>query len=366
MLPIKNKPFTGLDHRYRGALSSATWTLCVGAGISFGLVPTWQELTRRVVNHAFGTNYNEDDFEKVIKETRWNLDALLQGATNQLDLKGEPPEAFGDILEKIIYEDLMSEAAKAKVHSSLCDALSNPRWLRKEEILELTSFFETEHGKSTLVQLSRALAKGKETNKGPQAIINFNADTLLFALLDIFLIREHATKLGKWEFPPFSFARALRGIDGIDSKVTPIYHCHGAVAPPPSKRTKKSKRRDAREHLVFTEADYLSIAGNVATWAQALFLFHAQSSKLLIIGHSLSDPNIRKWLGWSLNSSLQEMAAVSNAKEFTPRHIWIAKRPSHASVREIQEISLLHLGVRVCWVNDWNEIGGTLENLLAL
>ncbi|MDA8446558.1 SIR2 family protein [Paracidovorax valerianellae] len=363
---VKHKPFDGLDARSRGNLSTSAWSLCVGAGVSFGLVPTWQELTRRVVNEAFSTAYDDAGFEDLVKATRWSLDALLQGAANKLALVGKPKETFGELLESALYSDLLTQADAAGLKKCLSDALNNPRWLRKEEILELTDFFENSHGGSTLVNLSRSLAEAKETRKGPQAIINFNADTLLFALLDLFLIRAHAAKIGKWEHPSFAFVRTLRGIDGLPAGATPIFHCHGAISPSPSGRLKKAKRRDSREHLVFTEADYLSIAGNVATWAQSLFLFHAQSSRLLIVGHSLSDPNIRKWLAWSLSSSVEEMAAVSTASEFTARHIWVAKRPKEADQRQIQEISLLHLGVRVCWLDDWEQIGGVFDNLLAL
>jgi len=363
---VKHKPFDGLDARYRGNLATSAWSLCVGAGVSFGLVPTWQELTRRVLNEAFGTTYDDTAFEGLIKSTRWSLDALLQGAANKLVLLGRPDESFGEILEAGLYSDLLEQANTAGLKNCLSDALNNPRWLRKDEVVRLTDYFERTYGGSTLVNLSRSLAESKEARKGPMAIINFNADTLLFALLDLFLIRAHAGKIGKWEHPSFSFVRTLRGIDGLPSEATPIFHCHGAVAPSPSGRLKKAKRRDSREHLVFTEADYLSIAGNVATWAQSLFLFHAQSSRLLIVGHSLSDPNIRKWLAWSLSSSLEEMASVSSAKEFTARHIWLARRPKDVMQRQIQEISLLHLGVRVCWVDDWEQIGGVFENLLAL
>lgn len=363
---VKHKPFDGLDARYRGNLATSAWSLCVGAGVSFGLIPTWQELTRRVVNEAFGTTFDGASFEALVKETRWSLDALLQGAANKLALAGKSEDAFGELLEAGLYEDLLSQANSVGLKRCLADALNNPRWLRKDEVLQLTDFFEKTHGDSTLVSLSRSLAEAKEAHKAPQAIINFNADTLLFALLDLFLMRAHAGKIGKWEYPPYSFVRTLRGIDGLPSGATPIFHCHGAVAPSPSGRLKKAKRRDSREHLVFTEADYLSIAGNVATWAQSLFLFHAQSSRLLIVGHSLSDPNIRKWLAWSLSSSLEEMVAVSTAKEFTARHVWVARRPKDAAQRQIQEVALLHLGVRVCWVDNWGQIGGVFENLLAL
>jgi hypothetical protein len=361
----KNKPMNGLDVRYRGNLATSTWCLCVGAGISNGLIPTWQELTRRVVNQAFDTEYDVKQFELLVSQTRWSLDALLQGAANRLALGERRPEQFGELLEKALYEDLLAQANGLNLESSLRSALSNPRWLKREKILGLANFFESHHGNSTLVQLAKALAVAREASKEPHAIINFNADTLLFALLDMFLIREHAKRVGRWDHPSYSYQKTLRGIEGVPVGATPIFHCHGAIAPRGDKK-KEKRPRDSREHLVFTEADYLSIAGNVATWAQSLFLFHAQSSRFLILGHSLADPNIRKWLAWSFQSSMAEMEAISRAEEVTPRHIWLAKRPKDDSIRKIQEISLLHLGVRPCWLGDWTEVQEALENLLAL
>ncbi|MCG9620688.1 hypothetical protein L1D56_11920 [Vibrio diabolicus] len=45
-MKVLNKSFDGIDNKYRGHLAASSWTLCVGAGVSFGLVPTWYELTK--------------------------------------------------------------------------------------------------------------------------------------------------------------------------------------------------------------------------------------------------------------------------------------------------------------------------------
>lgn len=188
--------------------------------------------------------------------------------------------------------------------------------------------------------------------------------TLLYALLDMFLIQEHRARTGKAENPPASFVKTFRGGEAKGRLATPVFHCHGAIAPV-LRKSKSGRRRDSRDQLIFREQEYLDLAGSVSTWAQSLFLFHAQSSRLLILGHSLADPNIRKWLGWTHANSIKTFSAVSRASEITPRHIWIAKSPVDAKVREIQEVSLLHLGVRVCWLNDWKDVAATLRNLLA-
>ena len=100
MISAKNKPFNGNDNTYRGLLANQPWSLCVGAGISFGMIPTWQDLTREVLNEVFETKYDEDEFKQLTDSTRWSLDSLLQGAANYLNLKGRPEGEFANVLEK--------------------------------------------------------------------------------------------------------------------------------------------------------------------------------------------------------------------------------------------------------------------------
>lgn len=75
----KKNSFDGLDRNYKGALNNTSWSLCVGAGVSIGLVPSWQELTRLVVNDAYGTTYNDAQFADVVNTLRWSMDALASG-----------------------------------------------------------------------------------------------------------------------------------------------------------------------------------------------------------------------------------------------------------------------------------------------
>ena len=63
MASTKNKPFNGTNTNFRGIVVNQPWSLCVGAGISVGMVPTWNELTRRVLNDAFDTNYDSKAFD---------------------------------------------------------------------------------------------------------------------------------------------------------------------------------------------------------------------------------------------------------------------------------------------------------------
>jgi len=365
MLSTNNKPIFGTDKKYRGVVANQPWSLCVGAGISVGLVPTWQELTRKVVNDSFGTSYSQIEFANLVTGTKLSLDALLQGAANHLLLQGKNPEAFSNLLEKHIYDEFLQKADSNKLKNAAIESLNNPRLLKKDEIIGLHKFFLNHYGSSTLVVISELLATAKENDKGPQSIINFNADTLLYSVLDLFLIKKHFDITGIFEHPSKAYKKTLRGVDSANANVTPIFHCHGAISPE-SIKSKAVINKDARENLVFSEGDYLKIAGNISTWAQSLFLFQAQCTRLLIVGHSMSDSNIRKWLAWSHENSMREIKQLSGPADLTPRHIWITVEPRDSNQKLIQETSLLHIGVRICWISGWDKVGETLRNLLAL
>ncbi|EKF9639168.1 SIR2 family protein [Vibrio cholerae] len=365
-MKLLNKSFEGMDNKYKGHLASSSWTLCVGAGVSFGLVPTWYELTRNVVNDAFGWSCSADDFDTIVECTKWSLDSLLQGASNKLDMEGFENDEFYNLLEKHLYQELLDKMQTPLLKGALKKGLCNPRNLSKEETLALVHYFETNHAKSTLNQLAHVLSKAYNKNKLPMSVINFNADTLLHLLIEIKHIARNNTE-SSWEQPAAQFVKSFRGIQTSSKNIVPIHHCHGAISPS-SNNLKKNK--DSRQNIVFRETEYLEIAGTASAWAQTLCLYHAQNSKFLIIGHSLSDPNIRKWLAWSHQNHLKEIEQVLpyNLKEraVSPRHIWVNVKPQDSIQKELMEISLLHIGVRICWIESWEQVESVMENLLAL
>ena len=360
---MKTRAFDALDNKYRGVLSGQRYTICLGAGISIGLIPNWFELARRVVNAAFSTTYDPGDFRRIINDTSWSLDACIQAAANHFMLTGRPIDEFDSLIEEVIYADLRSQARSCGLENALIQALNNPRYLKKDEILGLCDFFEHQFPDSSLIALARVLALAYQVGKLPDAIITFNADTLLYAILDLFLIRDNSRSKGLFEQPSTTYRKVLRGIRGLPGAV-PIYHCHGAIAPQPI--LPKANRRDSRDKLVFRESDYLQLSGNFASWAQNIFLFHAQSTRLLIIGHSMSDPNIRRWLSWTQDNYVAEMTAVGKAGKAAPQHFWLNKKPKDNGLKIVQEVGLSHLGIRLCWVDEWSQLHKGVQNILAV
>ncbi|WP_199450046.1 SIR2 family protein [Vibrio harveyi] len=365
-MKVLNKSFDGLNIKYKGHLAASPWTLCVGAGVSFGLVPTWYELTKNVVNDAFGWSCSADDFDNIAEGTKWSLDSLLQGASNKLEMEGFDSDEFYNLLEKHLYQDLLDTMETPLLTGALKKGLSNPRNLSKEEILALVDYFETNHATSTLNQLAHVLSKAHGKGQLPMSVINFNADTLLHLLIEIKYIASNNSG-SSWEQPSAQFVKSFRGVQTSSKDVVPIHHCHGAISPT---NNGLKKNKDSRQNIVFRESEYLEIAGTASTWAQTLCLYHAQNSKFLIIGHSLSDPNIRKWLAWSHQNHLKELEQLLPAHKkdqaVSPRHIWINVKPQDPIQQELMEISLLHIGVRICWIESWDQVESVMGNLLAL
>lgn len=358
------KHLDAVDPKFRGQLASGKWTLCIGAGVSRGIVPTWEELTRRLVNDTFNFTYNETEFRQLVAESAWSLDSWIQACSNHFLLDGRAETDFFDQIEKHLYSDLLAKALKSGLQDALIRILDRPQNASKEEVFAVCEFFERQYDGSSLLAITRVLLEAASKNRLPDAVITFNADTLLQTLLNLFQSREHYLGAPPHSHPRFQFKTVLRPVDSAKVK-TPIYHCHGAIKPK-SERTEATGPRDSRDRLVFLESEYIRVATTSASWPETLFMFHAQTTALLMLGFSMSDPNMRRWLALTNDSVLRDFAAMTAAKEITPRHTWLTTRVTDAKLTLLRDEALIHLGVRPGWIPTWGHVEEAMANLLAL
>ena len=103
MHPFELKPVLCLDQKFRGYFADNAWTLVVGAGISKGIVPDWQDLAIAVVRHAYGTALSDQEIKKVFADSGWSMDSWIQAAANAFVATGNSLELFKDVLEEQIY-----------------------------------------------------------------------------------------------------------------------------------------------------------------------------------------------------------------------------------------------------------------------
>lgn len=351
------------DSKFTSYLRSSNWTLCLGAGICNKMLPNWSELTRRVVNECFGLAWDRSKFDGETSRIGFSLDGWLQASLNALFQQGKTEIEFYSILEKCLYSDLIALAEKEGKGLILSILLNKPSHLNKEQLLWVCGFFERNFPNSTLLQLVRVLIDPADDIVLPQAIITFNADPLLYALIFVFSVQADYKHTGEYNFHYQKYVQVIRSFE-IGSAKIPIYHLHGAIFTNPPKGKTKNKI-DSRDNLVFAESSYIRIAGSMHSWAQNTFLYYATTSRMVFVGLSMSDPNIRRWLSWVADDHRTQLKGYNGNTSAVLRHLWIKPRPSHHEVKKVLEESLLHLSTKLAWIDNWNELEPNLLRLMG-
>jgi hypothetical protein len=224
--------------------------------------------------------------------------------------------------------------------------------------------FRQEYQDTTAMSLARWMSDARKKKKLPYAIISFNVDTLFHTVFELFERRDHyRLPLSFHSHPKYCFTRVAtphpisREADSAEPK-TCIYHCHGLLMPQDAAHPDRPPW--TTDNVVFLEQDYLKVSSTAATWPETLFMYHAKISQLLFIGMSMSDQNLRRWLG------LSEEFAASIRKTGSHRriHYWITTKPT-ADLEPVLLEGLAHLGVRPAWIDDWAEVESAVRNLTA-
>ncbi|WP_295680124.1 SIR2 family protein [uncultured Nevskia sp.] len=355
-------PVLAVDERFRGYLSPNAWTLCVGAGISKGIAPEWYDLTFEVVRESFGNGIKESDFSELVKDSGWTLDSWIQAAANAHLLKGGLPEEFKDLIESKLYAKIRDKAKGMGIERHLTKVLNYPKNEPKDRVIEVCNLIESAFPNSSLVQIAETLIQAAKSGHGPKAVLTFNADTFLETFIDLRLRRDHYLGPGPHGHPNYSYVQVTRPANASGSKI-PIIHCHGCVAP---RWSSVKNPRDSRDRLVFLEQEYLAMAESGAAWAETVFLYHAQSTKLVFAGLSMSDTNIRRWMSAMNLERAKDRHIFEYADRPNPDHIWIRPRPKEEIACELLLSSLHHLGIRPAWISSWSDLGRGLSNLSAV
>lgn len=368
---MKKVYFDALDTKYGGIIGNNSWSLCIGAGISFGMVPTWIELARRVFNKTYGLMYDINDFKSLVDNTGFSLDSWFQNCLNYVVESGKPEDFFYNCLKEELYNDILVKANNAGLEFELIQGLHYPFAFNPEQIEKLCNFFETEYSNSSNNQISNVLSKSFLSKKPVKSIISLNADGILNLTVFLFQMREALNRDGDVKnFENRKLKRIMHSIElggkiKIGQNFIPYYHLHGSLFPNPKKKM-QFERKESLNKLVFDEDAYLNLSGSVYSWAQTTFLYHAQSDDIVFIGLSMSDPNIRKWLAWTHQNKLKELKRVEGKDIKTLNHVWITTRPKSKDQEMIIANSMYHLGVKTAYIDDWSELQNGLANIIGI
>ena len=62
---------------------------------------------------------------------------------------------------------------------------------------------------------------------------------------------------------------------------------------------------------------------------------------------------------------IQELRDRNAYRGFSTSHYWINVLPASSHERLWIESSVAHLGIRLVWINNWNEVGQALNSMLG-
>jgi hypothetical protein len=349
----------------KGLLHANPWVMVVGAGVCQGLLPTWYELTKRIYNICFKQNLDNTSFKIFFESSSFGLDSIIQASLNQHIKDGGNNESFSELLQEQLYLDLLQNAEKHNIKKSLIKLFYSTKSFTKEEVISVCDFFDNEYGSTTVLKIVKVLIEKQNETRLPTAIITFNADSLLYALLILYNIKIQYNKTGIYKQVEKPFKQIVRPFEVWGNKI-PIFHLHGAISPnnPDSYTKRKVKLRDSRNNLIFWESTYAKIAGSMFSWAQTNFLYNSLSNTLVFIGLSMSDPNIRKWLSWTTENINIQIEEFTGKKVNILKHLWIKPIPKEKHEKAFYEASLTHLSVKIGWINSWNDFEEGFKNIL--
>lgn len=332
------------------------YSICLGAGVCFGIMPNWEELTYEVLKNIVNPKIDWDEFKEIQKNLGWSLDSLLQASLNHLIGDGGSVDDFNEIMQEILYSSVFERAAKYDLEDDLKKFISDPFRRDKNAILPLYDFFKKEYSDTSLFQICEFLLKAAKTGFAPLSILTFNADVLLHSILTLIQLKETYDSEGNVNSADFEY-KAIHHIIESNGHKIPIYHIHGSIVP-------NSGKRDARENLVFPESTYHEVSGSTYSWQQSVFQYYAQRTRIVFIGLSMSDPNIRRWLSHTNNVLNQDVYNISGKRSNVTNHIWITPSVLNETEKDLKKLGLYHLGIKVGEISSWTNIKNGLMNLI--
>jgi hypothetical protein len=365
-MPIHSSPedhLRGVRINTRGILAryakSCGWVLCVGAGTSRGVFEDWNGLASALLKEA-GSRCSEASRNRFLKE--FGAAAMMQAAITSLRERAVSDEAIADLIAKTLYQPLREHAgddwhhvAKAlttRKPSSLDDAV----WHQLRQAVDKAKC-------TSASAIADVVAEVARTPLQPSGIISFNAEPLLFALINGAIAIRGGKNRDETILDRMAHDLATRHRDHI-----PYYYAHGLVRVPDGKDQFNDSLSPGK--LVFTEAQYLNLSRSVYSWQSATFLSACMHHRCVFVGLSFTDPNLRRWLAWEYSGRAEER----ERKELPHRtsHYWLRKR--HTKKRKaprtpgelLVEDSVRHLGITIIWLDDWSQVGPTLRDMLDL
>lgn len=207
-------------------------------------------------------------------------------------------------------------------------------------------------GESKLLNSISKLSLPKRNAIGIQAVVTYNFDDLLEHSFNKYNI-EYQSLYSEFDYP--------------SSDKLGIYHVHGFLP-----RNPENYEQLAEGLLVFSEDGYHNLYNDPYSWTNITQLNFLRENTALMIGLSLTDPNLRRLL------------AISNRKNKLKRHYAIMKKENftydynekevnpkilnsfNIINNDLQEKFFEQLGINIIWVEEFDEIPDIIKSLRTL
>ena len=336
----------------RDVKDSSGWSLCIGAGTSMPVLPDWFSLVENLINK----NCDSKDIIdiEIYKKMGFSADAMIQAVRNRLDIDDNK---FIQILSEEVYApikdnvDLKEWKSFIKIHeASTLAGINEKEWKNFKKIIDKVL------NSTSANLLAEVVAESISSEVGPKAILTFNGEAIFLSLLNYYYWMKRTDNKNK-------FDRIVNGITNRHISRIPYIHCHGVL---PINGAKERKGYNANDKLVFLEESYLQLANSPMSWQAINFIENCMQSKMVFVGVSLSDANMRRWLGWIHSNKMEEFRINGFDCKDATEHFWINKKPKTDVEKTWMEESVAHLGVRLVWIDEWNQVGEVLEKMLGL
>lgn len=338
----------------RQRADSSGWALCIGAGTSYPMFPDWYSLVTGLIEKDADATVAEAIMPNLSKN--FGLDALVQAAK---EISGLDPDAFANMLSDQLYDRLKQKlsAPDWKIFRRGIAAF-RPGDMTPQMWRRFSNTVKTHFPTVSAIQIADAVVRSRESGTGPAAILSFNAEPLLYALINA-RVSVAQTRIS---MPAAVLNLITRSLSSRNSERLSFVLCHGLL--PIDGHS--SSDWHSLDKLVFSETDYLQVANSSFTWQSSTFFEAFMSRSAVFIGLSFSDPNLRRWLGIMHQNRLRELQNIGHGGVASAPHYWFKIMPGTDAERYWVEAAVSHLGVRLVWLKSWNEVGPTLRRMLGL
>ena len=335
---------------------TADWSLCIGAGISQPIFPSWSKLVEDLYVKVIGSNTHAIE---TISDA-YNLDGVIQAI---YILSGKSYKEFIMDLSEVLYQNLQ-QYFNQKEWKSFCkflfaripSSLSAYDWSVVDAKLPLLP-------KTNAFEIASIISETIKTDLEPYSVLTFNAEPFLYACTNYFIHKRKLAGNGLGD---------KRYLDFITSSISrtnkirlPFYYCHGLM--PVYINGKQINHKVCfDDKLVFLEDEYLNQTNMAFSWQSSSFCETARSSKVVFIGVSLTDPNMRRWLSWIQGGREKDIKHYTKTDCPSSYHIWINVKPASTDEANLIEALVAKLGIRVLWIDNWQQVPIALRKLLNM